>query len=115
MNGFIGYLIFQILPLLVVCTWTGYLAFVVVNPRRLQTKMAKYKEGTQAYELYRKTYNKRSLGTWVCLSLFFLFSVAFDIYRATHVPPIWVMCLALLFTLALAFVGLYLTFGKPKK
>lgn len=115
MNGHIGYLLFQVLPVLGICAYTGYLAFVVSSPRRLQPKMAKHKEGTPGYDLYRRVYSQQSLGAWVCIALSFIIQIAFGAYKSMYTPPILAIYLALISSLALLLVGASLTVRAFKK
>jgi hypothetical protein len=104
MNGFFGYLLFQILPAAVALLFTIYLSYIILNPTRLKTKMTKYKK-TPKYEIYGKFYNKYFLGAWVCITLFFVSGIAYDIYRSMNTPSIFVVYFNLSFTLTLIFIG----------
>ena len=104
MTSLIGYLTFQILPAAGSLLFTAYLAYIVTNPVRLKAKMSKRK-GISTYDVYSKLYNRQFLGAWICITLFFVTNISYDLYRSMHTPSIVLVYLKLALTLSLIFVG----------
>ena len=111
----VAYLIFKILPALAALLYTIYLTYVIYNPTRYKAVMRKHKKGTPSYEMYSKIYRPRFLIGSVCITLFLVFGVAYDFYRSTHTPSLFVVYFALAFTILISSVGFYLWSDSLKK
>jgi hypothetical protein len=103
MTDLLGYVVFQITPTAGALFYTLYLAYVLADPTRLKKRLSMFKG--QRLQLQRKFYNKYSLGAWICITLFFVSGIVYDLYMSAYTLPSFVVFLHLLLVFALIFVG----------
>ncbi|HEU4966040.1 MAG TPA: hypothetical protein VFT53_00980 [Candidatus Saccharimonadales bacterium] len=111
----IGYLIFKVLPTLAALVFLIYLLYVRLRPAKRQAIMGKYKGDTPAYTLHNKVHSPRFLLGWSLITLFFVFSIAFDLYRSRYTSSLIVLIFAAIISVTVLPLGLFVLPSLFKK
>lgn len=115
MSAMVGYFAFKVLPALAALLLLGYLLSIWLRPAKRQTKIAKHKEGTPAYDFYSKLYGSKFLLGWSLITSFFVFSVAYDLYRSHRTHSLATAYFALAVSIATLSLGIFFIRSWAKK
>jgi len=108
MSNTVGYLIFKLLPAIAALLYTMFLLSVRSNSARHKAIMRKHKKGTPGYDLYSKVYSSQFLVAWVFITLWLIIGLAFDLYRSTHTPSLFVLYFVLIVSISISLAAAYL-------
>jgi peptidoglycan/LPS O-acetylase OafA/YrhL len=112
MENITQYLIFRILPALLVTFCAIYLVFLRLNPAKRQATLHKIKKGTPAYDMYTRVYSTSFMAGSILIAATFILGIAFDLFRSAHAPSLFVLGAVLTVSILASLLGLYFNFFK---
>lgn len=108
----LAYILFKVVPSMLVSTYTIYLGFVVYNKEVYKSQMERHKDNAKLYE---RIYTRQFFGVWVCMSLIFLTSVISDIFESRHTQKPLFLYVFYFFIFFAASIGIYMFTVRSKK